>query len=228
MQIILGIILSLLLLIFLLLLLKVKLNIVLEDSLGVYLKILFIKIRLYPSKSDKKKKPKRPKKEKPKSKKKEAPPEEKPKEKAPKPTIFDYVKIILDVVKVFFKRFGKHFHIKIAKIHVRVATGDAASTAILYGSISQALSYLIATLDSITNLDGMKKADICVYPDYLSNKFEAKINLTFSIRLIGVVDTALRSLFRFLKLYKRAKAVSKAKAAAKLAKSESSAPLVKK
>ena len=111
---------------------------------------------------------------------------------------------------------------------MRVATGDAASTAILYGSISQALSYLVATLDSITNLDSLKRSDILIYPDYLSDKLEAKINLTFSIRLIGVVDTALRSLFRFLKLYKRAKAVSRARAAAKEAKQKSLCSVDKK
>ena len=220
-KIILGILLSILILIFLLLLIKIKLNIILDGELKIYLKVLFLKIRLFPSKKKQKKKKPKDKEEKPKK-------EKKPKEKVaedgeekPKPSIFDYIKIICDVVKLFFKKFAKHFHIKLAKIHVRVATGDAASTAILYGAISQSLAYLIATLNAVTRLDGLKRADILIYPDYLSDKFEAKINITFGLRLIGVVDAGLRSLFRFLKLQKRAKAVRAAKMKAKAAKKES-------
>ena len=196
----------------LLLLLKVKINIVLDETFAVYAKVLFIKIKLFPpSKKKKKAKPKKAKKEKKVKEKKKADVTDVQEKVQIKLTIFDYIKIITDVVNVFFKKFAKHLHIKLAKIYVKVATDDAAQTAILYGAVSQSLAYLVETLDSVTNLDGLKRSYINVEPDFLSNKFEAKINITFSIRIIGVLDMGLKSLFRFLKLYQRAKAIRAAK-----------------
>ena len=194
------------------LLLKVKINIVLDDAFAVYAKVLFIKIKLFPpSKKKKKAKPKKVKKEKKAKEKKKSDVTNAQEKVQVKLTIFDYIKIITDVVNVFFKKFAKHLHIKLAKIYIKVATDDAAQTAILYGAVSQSLAYLVEALDSVTNLDGLKSSYFNVEPDYLSNKFEAKINITFSIRIIGILDMGLKSLFRFLKLYQRAKAIRAAK-----------------
>ena len=194
------------------LLLKVKINIVLDDAFAVYAKVLFIKIKLFPpSKKKKKAKPKKVKEEKKAKGKKKSDVTNAQEKVQVKLTIFDYIKIITDVVNLFFKKFAKHLHIKLAKIYIKVATDDAAQTAILYGAVSQSLAYLVEALDSVTNLDGLKSSYINVEPDYLSNKFEAKINITFSIRIIGILDMGLKSLFRFLKLYQRAKAIRAAK-----------------
>ena len=199
--------------------LKIKINIVLDEKFAVYAKVLFIKIKLFP-KDKKNRKQKKPSVKKVKGKK------EKKKTHAVKDDneniklkIVDYIKIACDVVKLFFKKFAKHLHVKLAKIYIRVATGDAAQTAILYGVISQALSYLIEALDTVTNLDGLKKAYINVEPDYLSDKFDAKINITLSVRVFGLLDVGINSLVRFLKLRQRAKAIRKARARAEQADS---------
>ena len=195
--------------------LKIKINIVLDEKFAVYAKVLFIKIKLFP----KDKKIKKQKKVKEKEEKKKTHAVKADDNENIKLKIVDYIKIACDVVKLFFKKFAKHLHVKLAKIYIRVATGDAAQTAILYGVISQALSYLIEALDTVTNLDGLKKAYINVEPDYLSEKFDAKINITLSVRVFGLLDVGINSLVRFLKLRQRAKAIRKARARAEQADS---------
>ena len=192
--------------------LKIKINIILDEKFAVYAKVLFIKIKLFP-KDKKNKKPKRPsnKKVKGKKEKKKTHAVQTDENQSIKLKIVDYIKITCDVVKLFSKKFAKHLHIKLAKIYIRVATDDAAQTAILYGVIAQALSYLIEALDTVTNLDSLKKAYINVEPDYLSDKFDAKINITLSVRVFGLLDVGINSLVRFLKLQQRAKAIRQAR-----------------
>lgn len=195
--------------------LKIKINIVLDEKFAVYAKVLFIKIKLFP----KDKKIKKQKKVKEKEEKKKTHAVKADDNENIKLKIVDYIKIACDVVKLFFKKFAKLLHVKLAKVYIRVATGDAAQTAILYGVISQALSYLIEALDTVTNLDGLKKAYINVEPDYLSEKFDAKINITLSVRVFGLLDIGINSLVRFIKLKQRATAIRKARARAEQADS---------
>ncbi len=203
---------GIILLILLLLLLKVKIRVKFDGELAVWAQVLFIKIKLFP-RPKKKKKPKKIKEKPKKQKKKQEKKSESEAAPKPKVPILDMIKVITDVVKLFFKRFAKHFHIKIAKVNITVATGDAASTAILYGAVSSAVAILVETLNSVTNLDKLKKAEISVTPSYVEEKLSADIDLTFSLRVIGVLDMGLRSLFRFLKLHGRAKSKAQRKQA---------------
>lgn len=174
--------------------LKVKINLILDGDFVAYAKILFVRIKLFPRPEKKQKRKKeKPKKQKKKTAQKSA---DKPTEK---PSLVDYIYIIRDVSSAFFGRFAKHLHIKVAKIYIRVATDDAAKTAILYGAVSQALACLLEVLDSVTNLDKIENAEIDVEPDFLSEKTEAKINVTYSLRVIGILDIAIKTLMSFVK-----------------------------
>ena len=44
------------------------------------------------------------------------------------------------------RKTGKRLHLKAARVHIRVATGDAATTAVLYGAVCASLAYLLAIL----------------------------------------------------------------------------------
>lgn len=179
--------------------LNIKINLILDGEFFAYAKVLFFKIKFFPrDKNNKKSKKSSKKKEKPKKQKKKT--SEKTESKGtPKLKIVDYIYIIRDVSRAFFGRFAKHLHIKLAKIYIRVATDDAAQTAILYGAVSQALACLLEVLDSVTNLDKIEKAEIDVEPDFLSEKTDAKINITYSLRVIGILDIGIKTLIRFLK-----------------------------
>ena len=119
--------------------------------------------------------------------------------KPPKRSILDWLDIAASVLKVLLKRFTKHLHIKVARLRINVATGDAASTAIMYGLVIQSVAYVIEILDSITNLDGLKKADIAVNADYLSESTTVDLKFVFSLRIrhifsiiFGVVGRAIK------------------------------------
>lgn len=156
---------------------------------------------------------KKAKKEKKKQEKKDA-----KKEDEPKRSVLDWLDIATSVLKVLFGRFAKHLRIKIAKLRINVATGDAASTAILYGVVIQSVAYIIEILQSITNVDGLKKADIAVNTDYLSESTTVELKFVFSLRvwhlfsiLFGTIGRALK---KFLETSPEAKEKAEMKARA--------------
>lgn len=181
------------------LLLKISVNFVYEDTLLVYLKILFIKIQLFPAKEKKFNAKKYEKKEK----KKADRPTHIVKKKKPhtntKPSLTENINLITDIIFEFLKTFSKHLHIKLAKIHIKVASPDAAQTAILYGAVSGSVAVLVDVLNGITNLDSLRNSSISVEPDFLSEKPEAKINISLSMRVYGALAVLIKLLVRYIK-----------------------------
>ena len=194
-----------------------------EGELYLAVKILFFTIRIAPSKDPKpvkikdytpdkhkkrlrknyqnylKKQEKKKQKDAEKKAKKEKKKAEAEKEKQPKRSILDWLNLATSVLKVLFEKFFKHLRIKVAKLHINVATGDAASTAILYGVVIQSVAYIIEILNSVTNLNGLKKADIAVNADYLSESTSVEMKFVFSLRvwhlfsiLFGVIGRAIK------------------------------------
>ncbi len=184
---------------FLLLSVRIAINIVYSESVFVYLKILFIKIRLYPSRDKKSKSNK--------SKRNENAEQKKPRtviknvneSEDSERGLLESVKLITDILSTFLKAFSKYLHINLARVHIKIATFDAAKTAIMYGAVSGALACLLDTLDSITNLDKIKNSSVNVYTDYLSEKCEADINITLGISVFGALATLFKTLIRYIK-----------------------------
>lgn len=109
------------------------------------------------------------------------------------------------------KKTHKHLKLTAARLHVRVATGDAATTAILYGAVSASLSYLLLALDRATHLRARPR-DISVVADYLEDKSSADIKLIFGMRVWGALALLFSLLFTFLKSKMTHKKVRSAKA----------------
>ena len=153
-------------------------------------------------KAEKKKAKAEAKKKKKAAKKAETKEQKKARKAAPKRSISDWINIAIGVLAIFFEKFTRHFHIKVARLKINVATGDAASTAIMYGATIQSVAYVIEILQSVTNVDGLENADISVNADYLSEKTTFDLCFVFSLRvwhlfdiLFGVVGRAIK---RFL------------------------------
>ncbi len=128
-----------------------------------------------------------------------APPEKKKKEYDPTGiTLVDNINAACHALGKFFLRFGKRFRIDISRIVINVATGDAASTAIMYGATVPAVAALISLLEKITNLKGLEKADIDVRCDYLGTKTTVDVKVAFSLRPYHLFDMLFSALFRFL------------------------------
>lgn len=177
--------------------LPVGINIRYREELSLYLKILFVKIKIYPQ--DKKKKIKKSSK---KDKKAQTRTSTELKEKKSEggESLTSAIRLITEILATFFKAFAKRLHVRLAKIHIKVATSDAARTAILYGAVCGALACLTDLLNEITNLDGSPRYSITVCTDYLTERCEADIDISLSISVFGALTVLAKTLFKYIKL----------------------------
>jgi hypothetical protein len=110
--------------------------------------------------------------------------EKKKRKEATKPeseNINDVIKTIRLILSTFFDRFAKFLTVRAVRLKIGVATGDAASTAILYGVVVQSVAYLLELIDNITHLKSLRYSDLNVYPDYTSESFTADIKIVLTL-----------------------------------------------
>ena len=203
--------------------LRAEVLIAYSDDLALTIRVLGIPIKILPKKNkkvkisaysrknrakyeaaEKEKALKKAKKKKDKKKKKEEAKAKKKADKAagkakPKKPIGDIIDMIRDLVAVAVLRFSKHLRIRVARLHIGVATGDAASTAILYGAIAPAVACIAALLDSTSTLRHPARSDVDIHADYLSEKMQIDIEIGFSICVWQVFDILFRTGFRLVK-----------------------------
>ena len=119
------------------------------------------------------------------------------------PSLLDKLNTIREIISIFFNAFRTHLHVKLSKIHVSVATNDAAKTAVLYGAISGAVACIVDLIDEITNLKPLKDSSISVEPDFLSSKTEIDLNITLYITVLGAIKSLMKSLIQYYTLNNR-------------------------
>ena len=189
--IIIGILSFIALLVIILLTAKVELRISYKDELSISAKFFFLNFKLYPEKPKKKKKKK-------KSKKPQPPASKSPSKKEAKkksdiiPKLFEYRDTVLGIVK----EFASVLHFRFLDINIKIATDDAAKTAITYSLAVQGVSYLVSFLDNYSNVDVTKNSSINVYTDFLSEES----SLDGSVLLYTRVYHALPVLMKIVKL----------------------------
>lgn len=205
----------------LLLSLKVTLTFMYSDELVLYVRVLFVKIKILPkskkksgphsmsarkaekiknklAKKAEKKRLKAEEKRKKKQAKKELE-EKEPKQKKSLSEVLDIIRMITDTSKKATKTFFGHLRVDVAKLHVNVATGDAATTAIAYGAISEAAFYLFEVLEPLDGVSMPDRKNVSICADFLSDSFTADIKISLSIRVWHVLHTALAALGKLVK-----------------------------
>lgn len=194
--------LAILLPILLLLLIRVRVVFLYKESVRAYLSILCFRIPLYPRKKkvriseytyEKQKKrllkqrKKRAEKEKAKATQKER----------RKPSLRAQIHYYGALIKRLYPRFLRHFRMDVTRLHIRVGTGDAATTAILTGVVSQAVAFLLEFLSLHTNLHPSHRADVAVAPDFLSERSTVDCKIVFSLRVYAIIGLGIH-FFRHL------------------------------
>ena len=198
--------------------LKATVTICYSDEVVLYVKVLFVKIPILPKKkkywkssmSAKKAKKirearkKKAEKQKIAKQEKAVKKEQKKKEKATKPKksmaeILDLVQLVCRLVTAVIRRFFRHLRIDVARLKVKVATGDAATTAIAYGAATQAINVIFPLLEGIRTLSLPKDADLSVEADFLSDTPELDVMFSFSLRVWHLFSVAFSALGAFLK-----------------------------
>lgn len=210
------IILAIVILIALLLSVKVVLRITYADSLAIYLKILFVKIRLYPSKKREKKYPHsmsrrkakkikdslegKKKLSKKKKKKQKKDKKGKPDKEEEAPDLISIVSIVTSFVKSFLKVFAGSVRLKFSRLKIVVASEDAATTAITYGAVTQGINVLFPLLEGIKNVKKLPpKKELSVRADFLSDSPSVDIDVNIYIRVGGALKALLVAAARTFK-----------------------------
>lgn len=118
----------------------------------------------------------------------------------------DIVAALTEIISVVVKRFTHHLRIKVARFKIKIATEDAALTAVTYGSVSQIINVLLPILSTVKNFDLPKRKDFDVSADFSTTKTEIDVKVSFTLRVWHLADIGLRSLFGgFGKLFSRRK-----------------------
>lgn len=195
--------------------LKATITIGYSDEITLTVRVLFLKIKILPKKEKKhgphsmsakkaqkirkklakKEKVKREKKAQKALQKKQAP----PKTKKSVAEILDLIAMVRKLVAAVVKRFFKRLRIDVARLKIKIATGDAASTAVAYGAVTQAINVLFPLLEPIKNFGLPETTELEIQPDFLSDASEMDILISFSLRVWHVFDVAFSALGAFLK-----------------------------
>ena len=195
-MIFLYILLGIALFICLILSLKINLHIIYEEQLKIYLRVLFIKLEILPNTSKIFNFSKQEKKH-------DLPTniiKDIKDANSPSPSILDKLNSIRDILSILFEAFHKHLHVRLSKIHINVATGDAAKTAILYGAVSTAVAVIIDIIDEIANLKPLKESSVSVEPDFLSEKTDVRLNIVLYMSVAGAIKVLLQTFIKYYSL----------------------------
>ena len=123
----------------------------------------------------------KPEKQKKQKSKKSAKPEKK--EKQSIEDIISLVKLLIEIAKKVLEKTWRYIRIKIERYDITVGTDDAAKTALIYGGVSQATSYLFTLLDETAHFRVKRKAPVNVGVDFLSAETKASVQMDFCLRL---------------------------------------------
>lgn len=113
--------------------------------------------------------------------------------------IMSDVNMISSIAIAVIKKFFKHLRIRVARVRMVIATGDAAATAIAYGAVTQTLNILLPALESVKNFERLKKAEFDVSADFAAEESITDIKISFSIRVWQVFSVGFAALTSFIK-----------------------------
>lgn len=111
----------------------------------------------------------------------------------------DVLMLLRSLSRDLFGRFFRSLRVKFSKIHIAVATGNAAATALLYSAVCAAVAELASLLDAASALEAPEKTDVQITADFLSEELTADIDLVFSLRLYQIVILGIKFLRSYLK-----------------------------
>ncbi|MBQ0009579.1 MAG: DUF2953 domain-containing protein [Ruminococcus sp.] len=152
-----------------------------KNGVFLFLRVLFVKIKLYPGKprvsvrSQKKKEKKTAKKAQKKAQ-KQADGAQKE-----KPGVVELIRLVIGLTKKLTELLARHLRITLKRYRVVVSTDDAAKTALLYGGVSQATSYLFLFLEEEADFHIPEKSDVDVRADFTAGHTTAEIALDFRL-----------------------------------------------
>lgn len=168
-----------------------------KSGVFLFLRVLFVKIKLYPGKprvvSDKKQEKKAAKKARKQERKKAE------NEQKEKPGVVELVKLVVGLTKKLVELLARHLKITLRQYRVVVSTDDAAKTALLYGGVSQATSYLFLFLEEEADFHVPDSSDVDVHADFTAGRTTAAIGIDFRLFVWQLLSILLRLAMEFVR-----------------------------
>ena len=113
--------------------------------------------------------------------------------------ILDVVHMARAIAAEVIRRFFRHLRIDLARVHIKVATGDAATTAVAYGAACTAINMLLPVLSEVENFSMPREQDFSVEADFLGESPTLDLKISFSLRVWHVLHIAFGALGQFLR-----------------------------
>ena len=190
------VLLGLLLFVFFLLLLPVRTRARYDGALQIWCGLGPVSLRIFPLKKAKKAKPQKEKAQAAEKKKEENP--KKPKKKLTLEIICDFLRLAAEALGAMRRRLV----IQNLTCHLKVASGDAAGTALLYGRVTAAVSALYPVLEHNLRI---QKTDIGIDADFEGNKMDILSDITLAVCPLRLLMAAVVLLIHFLKINQKIK-----------------------
>ena len=118
------------------------------------------------------------------------------KKREKRPSLSNLIGFIAEMLQLFFSTLFPHLRIKTSRIKIKVGGPDAAQVALRWYGIYAACDSLIGILDRYSHLCDKKNSDISIEPDYLSEKIDVDLKISFSINLFGILCVILKVLVK--------------------------------
>jgi len=112
----------------------------------------------------------------------------------------DFLQLLRLLIIRMVESSSGHVRVRIKRLEVTVGGEKPDTTALLFGGINAAVSWILEYLSLNTRLYPPKKSSIFVNCDFDKGKTEAELELTARIRIIHLVKFALKFFVDFIKL----------------------------
>lgn len=113
--------------------------------------------------------------------------------------LYNAVFDLLGILKEFLFKYSDTLHLYSSRFYVKIATGDAASTALECAAIKGAVSVLFDFIDQYAVIDKGSEKNVIIIPDFTSDVSECDIELIFRTRLGNLIKTLFTLFYRYIK-----------------------------
>lgn len=108
-----------------------------------------------------------------------------------KPNVIDYAQMIQALLGELYAKTAGNIDFRIRRLHIYVASGDAATTAILYSGTVQALLCLIRWIELNFNRVERRPGDAEVIADFGAKKTHVDVDLSATLYLFSAISVAI-------------------------------------
>lgn len=106
-----------------------------------------------------------------------------PQKYCPVPNLKENLEMVLALLQKFYQKTKGKIRIRIKKLHIRVASDDAAHTALLYSVVAQLIIFMMEYVEQKYTAVEYKEGDLTVNPDYTASESSANVDVFFSTKI---------------------------------------------